>query len=47
MIFNDSAILINDAMRMFVIGLFIGKFKEKPSRIYQATVNTFSAAKFH
>ena len=47
-LFNSSAILTDSAQRKFVNELFIGVVKQNEvKRLYQASVHTFAAAKFH
>ena len=46
--FNNSAILTTHAQRTFVNSLFIGSvFYPNVTRLYQATVDGFSPAKFY
>ncbi len=47
-VFYNSAILTESAQRKFGIELFIGVVKQNQvKRLYQASVDTFAAAKFH
>lgn len=47
-LFNNSAILTNDAKRKFVISLFVGEvLNAKVIRLFKATSDGFAAAKFH